>query len=125
MKDLQAAIYRQVDESWDQFHVDIEDNLNRETERQFDSLFNAIKAVMDKICRDAGGTVPATIRKIDHALEGVAVPNVVISKMLSVCKNQFYLKKNSKSFLQTTLSNDKAIQEILETVTENERPFPW
>jgi len=93
LKDLQVAIYRQVDESWDQFHVDIEDNLNRETERQFDSLFNAIKAVMDKICRDAGGTVPATIRKIDHALEGVAVPNVVISKMLSVCKNQFYLKK--------------------------------
>lgn len=89
--DLQNRIRDQVEKSWESFLLEVEDNVSREIDRQFQNLFDSIEQVMDKITSDAGGTLSETVNKIENALSGVAVPNVIIQKMLQAFKNEYGL----------------------------------
>ena len=87
--DLQNGIHDQLVKSWDSFLQEVEENISRETDVQYENLLNSIHSVMDKITSDAGGTLPQTINKIEDALSGVAMPNVFISKILHTFKHKY------------------------------------
>ena len=72
---------------------DIEDNISREADRQFEDILYSIQQVMDKIQLDSGGTVSHTISEIEHSLSDIAVPNVFISKMVETFKKELGLSQ--------------------------------
>jgi hypothetical protein len=89
--DLQNRIQYQVEESWEDFLFEVEENISSEIDRQYQNLLDSIDRVMDKVTSDAGGTLPETVNKIENALSGVAVPNIIIKQMLQAFKNEYGL----------------------------------
>jgi hypothetical protein len=89
--DLQNGIQNQLTDSWGKFLQEVEGSVSRETDRQYENLLGSIHEVMDKITSYAGDTLPRTINKIEDALSGVAVPNVIINKMLQTFKHEYGL----------------------------------
>lgn len=87
--DLQNGIHNRLIESWEDFLQEAEISISDETDRQYENLLNSIHQVMEKITNDAGGTLPQTISEIEDALSGVAVPNVLLSKMIKTFKHEY------------------------------------
>ena len=91
LRNLRTGIEKELRESWEKFIRDAEENISRETNRQYENILDSIHSVMEKIESDSGGTLPQTISKIEHSLSGIAVPNVIISEMLKTFKKDYSL----------------------------------
>ena len=63
--DLQNGIQNQLVESWGKFLHEVEENVGKETDRQYENLLDSIHRVMDKITSDAGGTLYQSINQRD------------------------------------------------------------
>jgi hypothetical protein len=87
--DLQNGIHNKLLVSWESFLQEVEISIGDETDRQYENLLDSIHKVMEKITSDAGGTLPQTIKKIEDALSGVAVPNVLINKLIKTFRNEY------------------------------------
>ena len=87
--DLHVRIENEFRDSWEYFIRNAENNINTETDRQFDDIKDAIQQVMDKIQRDSGGSLSQSIEGIDKALSSIAVPSVVMEKMVNLFRVAF------------------------------------
>ena len=92
---LHNAVRKKIEETWADFLREIDKKLSRENDIQYDNITKSIQKIMNRIMEDAGDTLPQAIRNIDDALSGLAVPNVVISKMLSFFKNEIIMKDST------------------------------
>jgi GTPase SAR1 family protein len=88
---LQLGIRDELLESWEEFIRDAEENISRETNRQYENILDSIDRVMEKIKSDLGGNLPQTISEINHSLSGIAVPNVIINEILKMFKKDYGL----------------------------------
>lgn len=85
--DFHDGIEDDIRRSWINFIKDASLGVNEKIDRQFDDIENSVERVMSKIERDSGSSLPNAIKSIDQSLSGIAVPNIVIDKMVKLFGN--------------------------------------